>query len=149
MLPAAGVSDTGFPPNTGRAVESEKAPGTIPCGLLKLEVAVEEHRLDACQNVVSAVQVTPAGLDHADPVVGEILDRFLQNVRIRDEICIEYEKVFTLGETGAVLKRTCLVAGAVGAVDMFRIKTLGNEAGNPFPADIHCIVGGIVEQLDL
>ena len=149
VLPTACVGDAGFPPDAGGAVEGEKASGTVPCGLLKLKVPVEEHRLNAGEDVERAVEVTPAGLDHADLVVGEIVDRFLQDIRIRDEIRVEDEKVFPFCEAGAVFKRACLVAGAVGAVDVLGIESLGYQAGDPIAADLHGAVGGVVQKLDL
>ena len=149
VLPTAGVGDAGFPPDAAGAVEGEEAPGTIAGGLLQLEVAVEEHRLDAGQHVESPVEVAPTGLDHADLVIGKIMDCFLKQVGIGDEVRVENEKILALGETGAVFKRASLVAGAVGAVNVLGIETTGFQALNPSPANFDGLIRRVVQKLDL
>src|SRR6185503_2372065 len=48
VLPAAAHLDRLSPPDSGGAVEVEKAAGAIACGLFDEEVAVEQDRLQAC-----------------------------------------------------------------------------------------------------
>ena len=83
VLPAAAALDAGAPPEAGRAVEIEEAPGAAAGGLLEHEVAVEEHGLDAGEERVGAVEVAPAGLDHADPGIGEEMDGLREQIRRR------------------------------------------------------------------
>ena len=149
VLPAAGVGDAGFPPDAAGAIEGEEAAGAVAGGLFEFEVAVEEHRLDAGQHVEGAVQVAPARLDHADLLVGEIMDRFLEQVRIWHEVGVQNQEKLAFGETGAVFKRAGLVAGAVGAVDVFGIETAGFQSLDAGAADVHRFVGGVVQKLDL
>ncbi len=69
----------------------KKAAAAAAGSLLKEQVAVQEHGLDFGQEGVIAVQVAPAHLDHADLVVGEIVDAFLEDVRTGHEVRIENE----------------------------------------------------------
>ena len=52
------------------------------------------------------------------------MDRFLKQIGIGDEVGVENEKKLTLGEAGAVFKRACLVAGAVGPVNVLGVETV-------------------------
>ena len=149
MLPAARIGDAGFAPDAAGAVESEEASRAIARGLLEFEVAVEEHRLNAGEHVEGAVEVAPTGLNQADAFVGEIVDGFLQQVRIGDKIGIEDEQVLALGSLGAVFQRAGLVAGAVAAVDVLGVEAASPQARDAAAADFHGLVGGIIQQLDL
>ncbi len=74
VLPAAGVFDAGAAPEAGGAVEIEEAAAAAAGGLLEEQVAIEEHGLHPREQRIGAVQVAPAGLDHADLGIGEIVD---------------------------------------------------------------------------
>jgi hypothetical protein len=66
VLPAAGVGDRFAAPHAGRAVEVEEVSAAGAGAVLQDEVAVEEDGFDLGEQAVVAVEVRPAGLDHAD-----------------------------------------------------------------------------------
>ena len=74
MLPASGVSDAAFSPDSRRTVEIEPLSGIRPGGLLDDEMPVEKHGLNLGEQGFVPIQVNPAGLDHADGVVSELVD---------------------------------------------------------------------------
>src|SRR5215211_8142324 len=77
MLPTARLFDAGAPPQASSAVEIEKPAAPASRRLFEQKVTVEKHRLDACQQRIGAIQMTPAGLDHPDLWIGEEMDRLL------------------------------------------------------------------------
>lgn len=144
VIPTACVGDGGFAPDASGAVESEEASAAVARGLFELHVAVEEHGLDAGEDVVGAIEMLPARLNEADFVVGEVVDGFLEDVWVRDEIGVEDEEVFSFGELGAVLESSCFEAGAVGAVNVIDIKSLSTKTFSTFFANFYGFVGRIV-----
>src|SRR6202042_3373435 len=74
MLPAAAVADGLDSPHAGGAVEVEEMAGTVACAVLDDEVAVEEYGFDLSQDAVVAIEMSPAGLNHADSRFGEVVD---------------------------------------------------------------------------
>ena len=89
VLPAAGIVDGGPTPDAGRAVEVHESAAAVAGGVLDHEVAVEEDRLALGQQAGVAVEVVPADLDHADLVVGEVVDHVVEQVGRRDEVGVE------------------------------------------------------------
>lgn len=149
VLPTSGISDARFAPDPAGAIEGEESARAVACGLLQFQMAVEKHGLDAGQHVECAVQVAPSGLDHPNVGIGEVMDGFFEQFRFWHEIGVQNQKVFALGGFGAVFQCSRLEPGAIGAVDVFRIETALFQAINTGPADVHGLVGGIIEQLDL
>ena len=76
--------------------------------MLKFEMTIEEHRLDPGEHVEGSVEVTPAGLDQPDALIGEIVDGLLQEVRIWDKVRIKNEQILALGRLGAIFQRAGL-----------------------------------------
>ena len=77
-LPASGVVDRRPPPDSRRAVEVEKATRDVTPAVLRYEVPIQENGLDVGQERVVTVQMVPAGLDEAGPLVAEqIRERLL------------------------------------------------------------------------
>src|SRR5208282_6050720 len=80
MRPTARSFDARAPPDAGCSVEIEEPTGTCAGRLLNQEVPVEEHGLNARQQRVALVQMSPTRLDHSDVRVGEKLDGLLEKV---------------------------------------------------------------------
>ena len=97
-----------LPPEAGGAVEVEEPARARARGLFEQQVAVEEHRLHAGQQRVGAVEVAPAGLDHADARIGEEMDRLVEDVRAGQEVGVEDENVIPLRLMHPVLQRPAL-----------------------------------------
>ncbi len=74
VLPAAGFVDGLATPHAGGAVEVEEDAGAGAAAVLEDEVAVEEDGFDLGEEAVVAIEVRPAGLDHADAGFGEVVD---------------------------------------------------------------------------
>src|SRR5207302_10845341 len=89
VLPAATGVDARAAPNTRSAVEIKKTSTAAARRLLEQMRAGEKHRLHAREQRISAIDVAPARLDHADHRIGEKLNRFAQDVRRRDKIGVE------------------------------------------------------------
>src|SRR5437773_2632296 len=85
VFPAAGAFDTSAPPDAAGAVEVEEPARAGARGLFDEEMSVEKHRLHARQQRVLLVEMTPSRLDHADAGVGEVMNRFVKQVRLRDK----------------------------------------------------------------
>ncbi len=149
MLPATGLLNAGFAPETGGAVEVEKAPASAARHLFEEKVAVEEHRLHAGEKRVAAIEVAPAGLDHADFRIGEKVDGRLEQLRLWDKVGVEDANEFPPRRGQPGLERSRLVADAMGALNQLDIKPAGGEAVNRRAGQIAGLVGRIVEHLDL
>ena len=90
MLPAAGRVNRLAPPDAGRAVEIEEAPGAVPAAVLEDEMRVEQDRLNLREERVVLVDVAPARLHHPDLLVLlEVRQRPHQEVGGRNEIRVE------------------------------------------------------------
>ena len=85
-------------------------------------MAVEENRLGPGEERIFAIQMLPASLDHADLRIGEVVDRFLQEIRFRNKIGIEDGDELALGRAQPVLQRARLEAGPVVPVDVVNIQ---------------------------
>ena len=92
MLPASGVEDGFFSPDSCGAVEVEETSRRMPGRMLDREVAVEENGLNSSQERLAAVDVLPPCLDHADPGVGEMWNRLFEEVRPRGEVRVEHSQ---------------------------------------------------------
>ncbi len=74
VLPATGGGDGLAAPHASGAVEVEEDACAAAATVLEDEVAVEEDGFDLGKEAVVAVEVGPAGLDHADFWLGEVMD---------------------------------------------------------------------------
>jgi hypothetical protein len=112
-------------------------------------MAIEEHGLDAGEDGVGAIEVTPSGLDHADGRVGEEVDGLAEHVRRGDEIGIEDEDEIAFAALHSGFEGAGFETGTVGAMDELDIEAGGAQFGDLFGGDFSGFVGGIVEDLDL
>src|ERR1700679_4189055 len=100
--------------------------------MLQDEVAVEEDGLDLGEHGVVAVEVRPAGLDHADAWLGEVVDDAHKPVGWRDEVGVEDGDEFAFGDEEAFIESAGLKAVTVGAVDVDDGVTEGSVASDNF-----------------
>ena len=114
---------------------------------------VEEDGFDLGEEAVVAVEVGPAGLDHADAGLGEVVDDAEEPVGWGDEVGVEDGDELALGGFEAFFEGAGFVAVAVGAVEI--VDGLGGEAfgaggvaGDDGGGDVFGFVGGVVEDLD-
>src|SRR4051794_38857301 len=117
--------------------------------MLQDEVAVEQDFLDFSEDVEIGVEVSPAGLHHADAGVGEVVDGAHQEVGGGQEIGIEDGDKLAGREFETCLESARLVAFAVNAVEVLDVVanvavTLAEGFGK-----LGGVVGGIVKNLNL
>ena len=84
MLPAAGGCDALLAPDSGGAVKIEKSTGMGARGLFDDKMAVHDDGLEARQERIFFVEMSPAGLNHADAVIGEEMNGVSEEIRFRD-----------------------------------------------------------------
>ena len=144
----------GAPPHAGGAVEVEEDAGAGAAAVFEDEVAVEEDGFDLGEEAVVAIEVRPAGLDHADAGLGEVVDDAAEPGGRGDEVGVEDGDELALGDAEAFFEGAGLVAVAVGAVEV--VDGLGGEAlgtcgetRDHGRGDGDGLVGGVVEELDL
>gem|GEM_PF-6859353 len=102
---------------------------------LEDEVAVEEDGFDLGEEAVVAVEVGPAGLDHANAGFGEVVDDAAEPGGGRDEVGVEDGDELAFGGAEAFFEGSSFVAVAIGAmqvIDGLRREALGSggEAGD-------------------
>ena len=110
-------------------------------------MAVQEHRLDARQEGIRSIQVSPARLNHADFLIREVVDGFRKHVRRGNKICIENENVLPLAAFHSVLQGSSLKPRSINAVDQLDIETRSLQFGNILRRDLGRFVRGIVQNL--
>src|SRR6476660_569338 len=119
MLPPAGVLD-GFPAQyTRRAVEVEEVARSRPRAVLQNEMPVEEHRLHFRQEIVIAVEVAPACLNHSDTRIGEEMNGAGEEIGRRNEVGDENGDQFSSRRIEARLQRSGFISVTVRAVAVF------------------------------
>jgi hypothetical protein len=116
--------------------------------VLQDEVAVEEDGLDLGEHGVVAVEMRPAGLDHADVGLCEVMDDAHEPVGGRDEIGVEDGDELAFGYVEAFVERAGFEAVAVGAMDIDDGMAERGVALDDFCGDLLGFVGGVVENLD-
>ena len=84
---------------------------------------VQEHRLDSCQGIVSAVDVLPSRLDHTDIFVGKVMNGFVKHIWLRHEVRVQNEEIIALGTLCAFFQCASFEASAVRAVYVLCVKT--------------------------
>jgi hypothetical protein len=97
VLPAAGIDNARFSPEPSRAIEIEKTSAATPGGLFQKQMAVQEHGLNAGEQRVTPIQMSPARLDHPDLGVSEEMDRVPEQIAARNEIRVEDANEFAFG----------------------------------------------------
>ena len=76
-LPAPGRFNARPAPDTAGPVEIEKSTGPGARSLLDQKMRIEQDGLDAREQGERLVQMAPAGLQHANPRIGKIMNRLL------------------------------------------------------------------------
>ena len=123
MLPAARFLDARFPPQTGGAIEIEKASAAAAGRLLEQEMSVQKHRLHPCEQRITAIQMAPASLNHADLRVGEIMNRALKQIARRNEVGVQNANEFAIRRFKADCERAGFESGPINAMNQLRIET--------------------------
>src|SRR4029453_14114048 len=75
VLPPAAFLDARASPQPGRSIEIEKAAAPAARGLLEQKMAIQEDRLHAGEQRISAIQMAPSRLNHPYFRVGKEMDR--------------------------------------------------------------------------
>ena len=110
---------------------------------------VEQNGLRLGQQRVIAIDVVPPHLDHADLGIGEILDRVLQYVGLRQKIRVEYRDELGIGVLQTVFQRPRLEARAIVAMDVVDIDAFALELLDRLRRDTHRLVRAVVQHLNL
>ena len=147
--PAAGLVDGPPPPDAGRAVELEEVAARLAAGLLDGEMDVQLQGLQPGEQRVVVVQMGPAGLHHAHPLVLEIGHGGAQKVRVGQEVGIEDGHELAPGLAQSLGQGPGLVAGAVNAMEHADVQALLAVAGRGALADGGGFVGGVIQHLHL
>jgi hypothetical protein len=150
VLPAARVLDGLAAPHTAGTREVEEPAGGRARAVLDEVVAVEHEGLDAREERHLAVQVTPAGLHHADLRVGdEVRDEGAEEVGLGDEVGVEDRDELALRDREARVERAGLVARAIDTVDVADVEPTFGELADVVDDEHAGLVGRVVEDLDL
>ena len=123
VLPPARFFDAGLAPQPRGAIEIEKPPAAAPGRLLEQKMPVQKHGLHPREQRVTAIQMAPARLDHANFRVGEIMDRPVKQFWWRDEIGIENANKLAGGRFESDRKRAGFKTGPVDSMNELNIET--------------------------
>ncbi len=93
--------------------------------------------------------MTPAHLDHPDLRVAELAERLLEDVGGGHEVGVEDQHELAPGDPEPLVEGAGLEAAAVCAVQVMDGETLGAIALHRPPRERACLVGRVVEHLDL
>ena len=93
--------------------------------------------------------MTPAGLDHADLWIGEKMDRVLKQIWRRNKIGVEDANKLARGRFESGCERSRLESGPINAMNQLNIEAALPQFVGARSSHFPCIVGGIVQDLDL
>src|SRR6267143_7115545 len=93
--------------------------------------------------------MAPACLDHTHFRVGEKVDRFPQEIGLRNEVGIQDTNKITFSRSKPGLQSAGLEASAIDAVDPLDVETPASQIRHAGGRQLPSVVGGIVENLDL
>ena len=148
VLPAASLVDDAAAPDACGAVEVKEEAGAGARAVLEDEVAVEEDGFDLGEEAVVAVEVSPAGLHHADSRLGEVVDGAQEPIGAGDEVGVEDGDEFAGGGFEAFLECAGFESAAVGPVQVNDVVAESAVAVDDELGDLLGFVGGVVEGLD-
>ena len=97
VLPAARGFDRLPPPDSGSAIEIEKASGEVAAAVFDDEMAVQNDGFHLRQKRIFAVDVSPTHLHHSDFAIAEVIDNIFEKVRRRNKVGIENRDQLTCG----------------------------------------------------
>ena len=149
MLPPARVLDGLAPPDSGRAVEIEEQPRTVPATVLHHEVTVQNHGFRPGEEAVFGVDVPPSGLHHSDLGVGEMVDGLAQEGGLGHEVGVEDGHEFALGHLQSGFQGPGFIPLAVLSVEVVNVEAGLTKAFHALPGQKSGLVVGIVQNLDL
>jgi hypothetical protein len=112
-------------------------------------MAIQQDGLHFRQKRIIAVDVRPAGLHHANPRVGEVMDGALQEIRGRNKVGIEDGDEFTFRGFQAVRQSTCLKSLPVTAMMIRDRKSFGSVVIDQSPRHRDGFISRIVQYLDV
>ena len=149
VLPASGVFD-GLPaPDASGAVEIEECAAAGARAMLDDKVAVEEDGLHLSEQRIVAIEIGPAGLDHADGRILEVRDGAPEEIGFREEVGVEDADEFALSALQPVFEGTGFKAGTIRAVNVTDWQAVRGKTIDAVAGDLLGFVGGIVENLDI
>ena len=110
---------------------------------------IQKDGLDPGQHAVVAVEVSPAGLHHADLRLGEVVDHLHQPVGLRDKVGVEHGHELALGHLKAGIQRSGLVAVTIGAVNVSDGVAQSRIARHNGGGHLLSFVGRVVQHLNI
>ena len=153
MFPATGSINCDAAPDTGSAVKIEEGATTGARAVFNDEMSVEQDRFDLREERVVAIEVCPAGLDHADVLgfftVYKVRDGSAQKIGLGNKVGVKDGNEFAFSCLQPVFERTCLVAFAIGAMNVGDGHALRGVTIDAGFCDFAGFVGGVIEDLDV
>src|SRR5713226_4904354 len=149
VLPAAAHLNRFAPPDSRGAVEIKKVAAPVARRLFDHKMTVEHDRLQPSQKVVRTVDVRPAHLRAADNRVGEVMDQLAQEIRLGHKVGIEDRNQIAFRRLHAMLQRARFESRAIVAMKVMNIETGPRVSIDRRARDVDCLVGGIVQHLNL
>src|SRR4051794_16089198 len=93
--------------------------------------------------------MTPPRLDHPDVRIREVMDRALQELRLRDEVRIENAEKIALRGCESGFERASFEPGPISALDQLYIQSAVAQLGDTSLCQLLRVVGRIIQHLDL
>src|SRR4029077_2063609 len=149
VLPSASFLNAGAPPKTRRSVEVEEASASAARRLLEQKMTIQKHCLNPRQQRITAVQMPPTRLDHADLRVGEEMDGALKQIALRDEIGIKNAHKLAISRFQTDFECAGLESGAIDSMNQLNVEAAATQFLGARCGDLAGVIRGIVEDLDL
>src|SRR5262245_48740605 len=109
------------------------------------EVAVKNHGFNLRQVVIVSVNVTPAGLDHSDAWIGEMMNGLPQELGVGNEVCVEDGDEFAFCDPQSRLQGPCLESNTIVAMQVANIDSLLAPQFNGLPSHMLRFIDGIIQ----
>lgn len=140
-------------PDATCAVELQRHARRALCRLLDDHEAVEHSRLKRGEPRFVAVSMFPAPLNEPDRGISEVWDRFLEEIRRRNEVCVEDGNEVAFGIALALAEpereRAGFESGGCCPTDDDDVDSRGAQAIHQVADYRDGLVVGVVEHLDL
>ena len=108
-MPAPGILNGDFAPDTCSAVKIDEVARTVTTALLYFKVVIQSNSLCPGKKGVVLIQVLPARLDQADPGIFKSRQCSFQEIPVGQEIRIKDGNEVSLGLLKPVLDRKSVV----------------------------------------
>src|SRR4030095_5260995 len=122
VLPASALLDTRTSPQSGGSIEVEKPGAAAASGLFQQKVSVQKDCLHAREQRITAIQVSPASLNHSHFWVGKVMDRSLQSLLWRNKIRVQDTYEFAFSSFEPYRQRAGLETSAVDSMNALNIE---------------------------